>query len=140
MMAASAFAMSALGIALLVLLVAAVLVAGVVFGIRFIHSRNQQLKTMTNASAQRERALREAAAQCDDDELRRKIEQLADEVHFSDWALVLPADGELGVNIFALSQAVNYAEKERIKACAQDVEMALEQRKAAIAEMRRGSF
>lgn len=140
MMAASTFAMPVLGIVLLVVLVVAVLAVGVVFGVRFIRSRNQQLKTVTSASAQRERILREAAAQCGDGKLRREIEKLADEVGFSDWALVLPTDGDLDVKIFALFQAVSDGEKEPIEKCTREVEVALEQRKAAVAESRRGSF
>ena len=125
---------------LLVAIVLGILVTLVALVVRYVRSSNHQLKTVTSASAQRERILREAAVRCADEELRCGIVAVADEARFSDWAIVLPTDGELDARILALFSAVNAGDNESARGCFREIEVLIEGRKAAVAEARRGSF
>lgn len=111
-----------------------------VYGVRFIRSSNASLKSITQSSESMVCDLRQMAARCPDASLGSKIREAAECLRFSDSAIAMPVDEDLRQEIARLSTAVHSDDAAAINEALASIGRLIEERNAAIALERRGSF
>jgi hypothetical protein len=111
-----------------------------VYGVRFIRSSNASLKSITQSSKSMVCDLRQMAAGCSDRALGAKIREAADCLRFSDSAIAMPVDEDLRLEIARLSMAAHSDDAAAINEALASIGRLTEERNAAIALERRGSF
>ncbi len=121
--------------------VAIALVAwALICGVRFIRSSNASLKSVTRSSESIVCDLRQIAAGCSDRALSAKIQGAAECLRFSDSAIAMPVDENLRQEIARLSMAVHSDDVPAIEEALAAIGRLTEERNAAVALERRGSF
>lgn len=111
-----------------------------VHGIRFIRTSNASLKAITQSHESMVCDLQQTAARCSDDALRTQIREAAERLHLSDSAIALPIDESLRQEIARLSEAVHSNDAADAAKALGAIGQLIEERNAAAALERRGSF
>lgn len=118
----------------------ALIVFGLVQGVRFIRTSNASLKAVTRSNESMVCDLWQTAARCSDSALSTRIQEIAELLRFSDSAIAVPTDESLRQKIAELSETVHAGDATGAAEALGAIERLAEERNAVVALERRGSF